>query len=130
MPPDPRPSRHRSQARQKLARQLAEADLDCLLVSHPLNVGYLTGFTGEASFLLLGRRRTILVSDGRFSQQIAEECPGLDAHIRPADQATLTAVGEVIIREGFRKVGVEAGHLTVADFEALDFEHHGSSSPR
>src|SRR4051812_49435812 len=85
-PPPPRPPAparppHRQQARQRLARQLAESGLDCLLVSHPLNVGYLTGFTGEASFLLLGRRRTILVSDGRFSQQIAEECPGLEAHI-------------------------------------------------
>ena len=45
MPPDPRPVRHRQQACQKLARQLAEPGLDCLLVSHPLNVGYLTGFS-------------------------------------------------------------------------------------
>src|SRR5205814_3225515 len=105
--------------RQRLARRLAAEGLDALLVSHPVNVTYLTGFSGEASYLIVGRKRTLMVSDGRFTTQLAEECPGLDVHIRPPSQTTVPEVANVLTGLGFRKVGFESSHLTVADFEWL-----------
>lgn len=105
--------------RQRLARQLADEGLDACLVSHPVNVSYLTGFGGEASYLVLTRDRALLVSDGRFTEQIAEECPGLEAHIRPPAQTVQQAAAEVLGKLSLRGVGFESGHLTVADFEAL-----------
>ena len=53
-----------------------------LAVSNPLNVTYISGFTGDSSWLLLARDRTVVVSDGRYEVQISEECPGLEAIIR------------------------------------------------
>ena len=103
--------------RRQLARRLAPAGLDAILVSHPVNVTYLTGFSGEASYLIVGRKRTLMVSDGRFTTQLAEECPGLDMHIRPPSQTTVPEVAKVLTGLGFRKVGFESSHLTVADFE-------------
>src|SRR5437660_6212345 len=72
-----------AQRRQQLARCLDDEGLDALLVSSPVNVTYLTGFSGDSSYLVLGRQRTVLVSDARFTEQIAAECPGLETHIRP-----------------------------------------------
>src|SRR5438046_505754 len=69
--------------RRRLARQLKPLGLDALLVTHPVNVTYLTGFTGDSSFLVVGRQRQLLVSDHRFTEQLAEECPGLAVHFRP-----------------------------------------------
>ena len=60
-----------------------------------------------------------MVSDGRFITQLAEECPGLDVHIRPPSQTTVPAVAKVLTGLGFRQVGFESSHLTVADFEWL-----------
>jgi Xaa-Pro aminopeptidase len=105
--------------RQRLARQLGPAGLDAILVSHPVNVTYLTGFSGEASYLIVGRKRALMVSDGRFTTQLAEECPGLDVHIRPPSQMTVPEVAKVLTTLGVRKVGFESSHLTVADLEWL-----------
>ncbi|MBV9125936.1 MAG: aminopeptidase P family protein [Planctomycetes bacterium] len=106
-----------AQRRQRLAEQLRDESLDALLISHPVNVTYLTGFSGESSYLVLSERRTLLVSDARFTTQIQEECPGLEAHIRPPSQSLPRAVVEVLDRLGFRAVGFESAHLSVAEWE-------------
>ncbi|MFN4259597.1 MAG: M24 family metallopeptidase [Gemmataceae bacterium] len=105
--------------RQRLARCFKEESLDVLLISNPVNVTYLTGFSGESSYLLLHRRHAILVSDGRFTEQIQEECPGLEAHIRPPTQTLPQATAEVLNQLSSRGVGFESGHLSVAEWEAL-----------
>jgi Xaa-Pro aminopeptidase len=105
--------------REQVARVLPEEGLDALLVSSPVNVTYLTGFSGDSSVLALARDRNVLVSDRRFTEQLAEECPGLETHIRPPSQKLPEAVAEVLTRLGFRSVGFETGSLTVAEFEAL-----------
>ena len=72
-----------NQRRQALVRDLKKDGLDALLVTNPVNVTYLTGFAGEASYLVLTPKATILVTDPRFQEQVAEECPTLDVHVRP-----------------------------------------------
>jgi Xaa-Pro aminopeptidase len=107
------------QRRRQLARCLDEEGLDALLVSSPVNVTYLTGFSGDSSYLVLGRLRNVLVSDARFTEQLAAECPGLETHIRPPARNLYQATAEVLGQLGFRSVGFEANHLTVADLETL-----------
>jgi Xaa-Pro aminopeptidase len=108
-----------AQRRGRLARLVKEEALDALLVSNPYNVTYLTGFSGDSSWLVLGRGRALLVSDFRFTEQIAEECPGLDTHIRLPGQTLQQAVAGVLGKLGFRAVGFESAALTVADLESL-----------
>jgi Xaa-Pro aminopeptidase len=110
---------HFSQRRERLARLVADEGLDLLVVTNPINVSYLTNFSGESSYLLVSRDRTLLVSDGRFTQQIAEECPGLAMHIRPPARTIQDVAGEILTQLGARAVGFESGHLTVSDFETL-----------
>lgn len=105
--------------RDRLTQALIEEGLDALLISSPVNVTYLTGFTGESSFLVLARNRAVLVSDGRFTTQIGEECPGLPTHIRPPTQNLYQATTEVLNGLSARNVGFESSHLTVAELEAL-----------
>jgi Xaa-Pro aminopeptidase len=108
-----------AQRRQRLAPCLADEGLDALLVSSPVSVTYLTGFSGDSSYLILTRDRPVLVSDARYTEQIAAECPGLEAHIRPPTQNLHQAVAEVLGRLGVRTVGFESGHLSVAEWETL-----------
>jgi Xaa-Pro aminopeptidase len=100
-------------------RQLKSAGADALLVTSPVNVRYLTGFTGEDSFLLVGHDVAVLVSDSRFETQIAEECPGLDAHIRPRTKTIAEAVGEVVSRAKPRKLAFESTTTSYAQWQAL-----------
>jgi Xaa-Pro aminopeptidase len=105
--------------RQRLAGQLQPLGLDALLVTNPVNITYLTGFTGEASYLVVGRYQILLISDRRFTEQIAEECPGLDVHFRPPTTTTVPETAKVLASFGAHKVGFEAGHLTVENFVRL-----------
>ena len=110
---------HPSRRRQNLVRIIKEEKLDAFLVTNPLNVTYLTGFTGDSSFLLLTAKKAILLSDTRFTIQIAEECPGLETAIRGHNKTTWQESADAIAKLGLRAVGVESQHLTVANFDLL-----------
>ncbi len=105
--------------RARLAQPLPAEGVDALLITNPINVTYLTGFSGESSYLVLTRSRAVLVSDGRFTEQLAEECPGLEAVIRPPVKTLPEATAEVVRGLAPRAVGFESRHLTVAEHESL-----------
>ncbi len=105
-----------AQRREQIVRFLHEKDLDGFLVSHGVNVTYLTGFSGDSSYLLVGRDRLLLVTDGRYTQQLSEECPGLPLHVRPPAVRLPAATIEALGKLGWRKIGFEAAHLTVGEF--------------
>ncbi|RUL81813.1 M24 family metallopeptidase [Tautonia sociabilis] len=96
-------------------RSLREAGLGALLVTHPPNVSYLTGFTGDSSALIVSADRLLIVSDFRFDTQLRDECPTLERHIRPSDRTLPQELGEVVAKLGLGRVGFEAAGLTVAD---------------
>jgi Xaa-Pro aminopeptidase len=110
---------HHARRREKLARLLADEGLDALLITSPVNVTYLTGFTGDSSVVLLTRDRALLLSDPRYIGQIADECPGLETFIRTPVQKLHDAIGTVLTRLAVRAVGCESAALTLAEAEAL-----------
>jgi Xaa-Pro aminopeptidase len=108
---------HAAERRERLVRLLPQEGLDALLISNPVNVTYLTSFTGDSSTVVLTPRRVLLVSDPRYTGQIADECPGLETFIRPPTQRIAEATAEVIDKLGVHAVGFESGGLTVAVYE-------------
>lgn len=105
--------------RHKLRRALKCLAADGALITHPINVRYLTGFTGDSSYLLLAGKREVLISDSRYETQISEECPGFDAEIRDASLSTEQFAVRVIGRLKPRTLAIEADFLTKANFETL-----------
>jgi len=108
---------HAAARRERLARLLAEEGVDALFISNPVNVTYLTGFTGDSSTVVLTRDRVILVSDPRYIGQIADECPELETYIRKPTIKITEASADVLKKLGCRSVGFESGAVTVAEFE-------------
>jgi Xaa-Pro aminopeptidase len=102
-----------TQRRQNLVKTLKKDSVDAVLVTHPVNVTYLTGFTGDSSFLVASAKQVVLISDARFDEQIKEECPGLEVHIRPHDQTTVEAAVDVMTKMGVKAIGLEADHATL-----------------
>ena len=105
---------------QKIQRSLSSKKADALLVTNPVNVRYLSGFTGGDGALLIRRDSVTLLSDGRFTLQIEEECPDIDdVYIRPTREAMATAIAKVYGKEKAGRLGVEAESLTLAENERL-----------
>src|SRR6195256_2089349 len=65
--------------RVRLALQAAGANT--LLETHPANIYYLSGFTGDSGMLLVEPSSVTLFTDGRFTIQAKEEAPGVRTHI-------------------------------------------------
>ncbi|CAN5403076.1 aminopeptidase P family protein [soil metagenome] len=108
-----------AQRRQALVRDLKRDGFEALLISNPVHVTYLTGFTGDSSYFLTSPKHNILISDTRFEAQIAEECAGLDVVIRGHDKTTEDALGETLTKAKLDAVGVETRHATLALMEVL-----------
>jgi Xaa-Pro aminopeptidase len=108
-----------AQRRERVQSILGAESLDAVLVSNPVNVSYLTNFSGDSSYLVLMRDRSLLVSDGRFTQQLSDECPGLELHIRPIAQNIMQATSEVLNKLAPRSVGFESSYMTVVERETF-----------
>lgn len=54
---------------EKLRNTLNRKGIDALLLLHPANVSYFTGFQTQDSFLLSARNKNILITDARYSTE-------------------------------------------------------------
>lgn len=113
------------QRRSQLRRALRAEGVDALLVTHFPNVTYLTGFTGDDSYLLVRRDGDVMLSDRRYSQQLEEECPGLDLEIRPPGLRMIELTSTVLGRADVGTLGVESQSMTVAFRDQLESKLEG-----
>ena len=75
---------------ERLRQLLDDKDLDALLVAQADNRYYLSGFTGSAGVLVIGRERAILATDFRYVEQAGAEAKGFD--IRKKDDITFHSI--------------------------------------
>jgi len=102
--------------------------LDGLLITHPDNRRYLSGFTGHdqppldtAGFLLVGREDICLITDGRYDIQAAEElAPELGISVVVRIGKTAPTVAEQITKRNLKRVGFETAHLIHMWWRQLD----------
>jgi Xaa-Pro aminopeptidase len=105
--------------RSQVLKLLRKPDAGALLVTNFTNVTYLTGFTGDDSFLLLGAHDAVVISDTRYETQLHDECPGLKFHIRTQGTKMLDAVADVVRSAKVRRLAVEGDAISVAAYQQL-----------
>jgi Xaa-Pro aminopeptidase len=90
----------------RLQTDLSSSKLDFLLVTHPPNIRYLTGFTGSAAALLVGPSGATLFTDGRYIAQAKQEVA--NARIAIGNKSPTVAAAEWLVarRKGSRPAGV------------------------
>jgi Xaa-Pro aminopeptidase len=96
----------------RVRRALDGAGVDALVVTKGHNVRWLTGFTGSNGRLVVTAEALLVVTDGRYRTQVAQQldAAGVEAEV----EITTTGVGEVLagaLPEGTR-VGLEAHHVS------------------
>ncbi len=100
--------RHRLDA---LRPSLDEHELDALLISGAANRRWLSGFTGSAGMVLLGRDHAHLITDSRYYEQVRRQAP--DFELVEAGYQTVERLGELLEELGAERVGFEATQTTV-----------------
>lgn len=102
---------------ERLRRRLAESGERALLVTHPANRVYLSGFTGSAGVILVTRDAAWLVTDFRYAEAAQEEAPSCRVvQHGPNDQ--LAVIGRLLGEAGVRRVACEAAAVSVSRFQA------------
>ena len=101
------------QRREKLRRLVHRTGADAILVTNFVNVTYLTGFTGDDSYLLVTRDKEILLTDGRYTVQLSEECPNLDLEIRSPGVSITKTIERVTKKAKIGCLAVEANSMTM-----------------
>ncbi|MHC4711705.1 MAG: M24 family metallopeptidase [Planctomycetota bacterium] len=91
----------------RAARRLAHCR--AVLVSKRENVRYLTGFTGEDSWLIISPRRRTLLTDSRFAEEAGKTCPEVQAHVR---KGPLVEEAAGLIRSTGLRAAFEADELS------------------
>ncbi len=105
--------------REKLQRLIKDQNAAAMLVTNVLNVRYLTGFTGDDSYLILHRNGEVLISDPRYEEQIAEECPGLNTFIRTPQETLLGVTVDQLSAGKWPTILIEAESMTVATYQRI-----------
>lgn len=106
--------------RDKIRSRLRKKKLDAILVTSFTNVSYLSGFTGDDSYLLVTDKHDMVLSDERYTTQLQEECPDLELSIRGPGKKMLSSVQQEIARGKVKRLGFEADSMTVALHAALN----------
>jgi len=99
-----------------VARHIAERhSASALVVSSAINIRYLTGFTGSAGVLICRKDDSVLVTDGRYTEQAQAQIRDSAAAVRIVEARTAAATLEAVATELAHdaKCGCEAADLTV-----------------
>ena len=119
MPADP--LLHRLRA---VRQALADVPLDAALLTHPVNIGYVTGFTGSTAYALMTRDEAVLITDPRYTLRARQECP----HFAIAEASGSGSYGEALSKAlaawpTLRRLGFEAAHVSVAQWQKFTAAH-------
>ena len=108
-----------SKRRDRLLRGLRSQGAKNLLITSPYNVSYLTGFTGEDSFLWITPKEVVLLSDARYEEQIQSEVKDVELLIRAPSTTIIDAAANALAVRDHAEIWVEAASTSVAQWERL-----------
>jgi Xaa-Pro aminopeptidase len=92
-------------------------DVDAALVTHLVNVRYLTGFTGSnAAVLVLRSGGAQLATDGRYAEQAAAEAPDVRVVVTRSLGPRLMQLAAEL---GAKRVAIERHHVTLTQHDNL-----------
>jgi Xaa-Pro aminopeptidase len=112
-----------AERRSRLIESLSDT-VDGFLVTHLVNVRYLTGFSGSNGAVLIDRAAPpVLAVDGRYTLQAAAEAPDIECiEARAVAAALVSRATERLLR----RIGVEASHVTLTLNSALQAAAEGA----
>ena len=90
-----------------------------MLITSEINVRYLTGFTGDSSYLLLSPDEKLILSDRRYEEQLANECSSYQLVVRGPGKLMLELCRDVLQERSPLRLGIESDHITFGLAQAI-----------
>ncbi|UMZ73966.1 M24 family metallopeptidase [Natranaerofaba carboxydovora] len=109
--------------KEKLKETLQAGDIEALLVTNPVNIRYITGFSGSSGIVIITKDKTMLFTDFRYIEQAKEQTKKLNdlIVIKHESPATKT-LKEYLYDLNIKNLSFEKKHLTYEQYEKLKNE--------
>jgi Xaa-Pro aminopeptidase len=109
----------------QLRATMAKQKIAALLVTHLPDVRYLCGFTGSNAALGIAQKAALLVTDGRYTAQVAHEAKG--AEVRIAKGPALTEVCRWLAATRAKHAHYDGESTTISSLQAMQEAVKGSA---
>ena len=103
---------------QHLRHMVARQNLQGLLITNPVNIRYLTGFTGSSGIAFVSDEHAAFVTDFRYLDQAGEEVQNFSIFI--SIHTLLDTLKEKNLIASGAKIGFEAEHLSYSLYSMLN----------
>ena len=107
-----------AQRRRRVLSAVVASGLEGALLTTPVNVRYLTGFTGTNGWLLVTAEQVLFFTDPRYQQQAFAQVGDLSIVIAPRGLPKTLAAA--VVHSGIQRVAFEPDHVTVILREQLE----------
>ena len=102
---------------QRLQQQLKKRSLEAVLITHPANRFYLSGFDGSNGVLLIGPEEAFLFTDFRYLEQAEKQAPLF--RVCPWKAKLSEALGPHIDAAGWSSLAFEEEQVTYSLYTEL-----------
>lgn len=102
----------------RLRKQMVQKGIQAMLISHPVNRRYITGFTGSAGLALITAEEAVLITDFRYLTQVKEQAPHMT--LSEHKGRIFSTVAEECRKLGIKTLAFEQDHLTYAQYKQLE----------
>lgn len=108
---------------EQLLAYMQKEHLDGMFISRPVNVKYVSHYTGEDSWLFITEQEKFFLTDPRYTEQVSYECPDYTIlNWRDTYGSIGKALAYAVEKVGAKTIGFEAAHLTVEQYQNLQSE--------
>lgn len=103
---------------EQLFAYMQQEKLDGMFISRPVNVRYVSHYTGEDSWLFITETEKFFITDPRYTEQVSYECPDYTIiNWRDKYGSVAKALAALADEHGIRTIGFEDTHLTVRQYQ-------------
>ncbi len=97
---------------ERLLEIMAEKGLESLFLNNVQNIRYISGYTGEDSYILISPKGKWFITDYRYSEQAEEECKDFEVICRNRQQVSLGQCVNTVLKENkIAQMGFERSHI-------------------
>ena len=97
-----------------------ENNFDGVLMANPANIYYYTGFYGDDSKVLVCDDYIALLTDGRYTEQAAKECPDIPLLVQSVENGSWIYLLQKACKEhNVKKLGFEGDFITYREFASM-----------
>ena len=103
----------------RLKDTLDKEGIDSMILCHPANISYLTGFQTEESLLFVNKKGCLLITDFRYLSEYIKLLKNNEIQIIEADKSFLPTLIKVIKKYKVKNLAFEQDYISFSQYQKL-----------